>query len=224
MTTTQTLPKKTTMTSSRIYAYLRASTTEQDASRAKESLEKFASEHGYTIDAEFIENESGASLKRPELFNLLKVAQRGDVLLVEQVDRLSRLKSEDWNTLRQMISSKGIKVVALDLPTSHMLMSAGGEFTERMFEAVNSMMLDMLAAIAHKDYTDRQRRQAEGIKKAKEQGAYKGRPVNEKLHKQILALREAGRSYSQIQELTGAARTTISKVLNGKNGSIDPSS
>jgi DNA invertase Pin-like site-specific DNA recombinase len=224
MTTTQTLPKKTIMTSSRIYAYLRASTTEQDASRAKESLEKFASEHGYTIDAEFIENESGASLKRPELFNLLKVAQRGDVLLVEQVDRLSRLKSEAWNTLRQMISSKGIKVVALDLPTSHMLMSAGGEFTERMFEAVNSMMLDMLAAIAHKDYTDRQRRQAEGIKKAKEQGAYKGRPVNEKLHKQILALREAGRSYSQIQELTGAARTTISKVLNGKNGSIDPSS
>lgn len=224
MTTTQTLPKKTIMTSSRIYAYLRASTTEQDASRAKESLEKFASEHGYTIDAEFIENESGASLKRPELFNLLKVAQRGDVLLVEQVDRLSRLKSEDWNTLRQMISSKGIKVVALDLPTSHMLMSAGGEFTERMFEAVNSMMLDMLAAIAHKDYTDRQRRQAEGIKKAKEQGAYKGRPVNEKLHKQILALREAGRSYSQIQELTGAARTTISKVLNGKNDSIDPSS
>ncbi|MGD1615331.1 recombinase family protein, partial [Klebsiella pneumoniae subsp. pneumoniae] len=77
--------------------------------------------------------------------------------------------------------------------------------------------------IARKDYTDRQRRQAEGIKKAKEQGAYKGRPVNEKLHKQILALREAGRSYSQIQELTGAARTTISKVLNGKNGSIDPS-
>lgn len=59
MTTTQTLPKKTIMTSSRIYAYLRASTTEQDASRAKESLEKFASEHGYTIDAEFIENESG---------------------------------------------------------------------------------------------------------------------------------------------------------------------
>lgn len=212
------------MTSSRVYAYLRASTTEQDASRAKESLEKFASEHGYTIDAEFIENESGASLKRPELFNLLKVAQRGDVLLVEQVDRLSRLKSEDWKALRQMISSKGIKVVALDLPTSHTLFKTGDDFTERMLEAMNSMMLDMLAAIARKDYTDRQRRQAEGIKKAKEQGAYKGRPVNEKLHKQILALREAGRSYSQIQELTGAARTTISKVLNGKHGSIDPSS
>lgn len=203
------------MKSNRVYAYLRASTTEQDASRAKEALQEFASDHGYTIAAEFIENESGASLKRPELFNLLKVAQPGDVLLVEQVDRLSRLNADDWQALRQTISSKGIRVVALDLPTSHMLLNTGDEFTGRMFEALNSMMLDMLAAIARKDYTDRRRRQAEGIKKAKEQGAYKGRPIDTKLHGQILALREAGRSYSQIQELTGAARTTISKVLAG---------
>ena len=211
------------MKSSRVYAYLRASTTEQDASRAKESLQEFAKEHGYTIAAEFIENESGASLKRPELFSLLKVAQPGDVLLVEQVDRLSRLNADDWQSLRQMIGSKGIRVVALDLPTSHMLLNTGDEITGRMFEALNSMMLDMLAAIARKDYTDRQRRQAEGIKKAKEQGVYKGRPANEKLHRQILALRQAGHSYSQIQELTGAARTTISKVINGKNGTVDPS-
>lgn len=211
------------MKSSRVYAYLRASTTEQDACRAKESLQEFAKEHGYTIAAEFIENESGASLKRPELFSLLKVAQPGDVLLVEQVDRLSRLNADDWQSLRQMIGSKGIRVVALDLPTSHMLLNTGDEFTGRMFEALNSMMLDMLAAIARKDYTDRQRRQAEGIKKAKEQGVYKGRPANEKLHRQILALRQAGHSYSQIQELTGAARTTISKVINGKNGTVDPS-
>ena len=211
------------MKSSRVYAYLRASTTEQDASRAIESLQEFAKEHGYTIAAEFIENESGASLKRPELFSLLKVAQPGDVLLVEQVDRLSRLNADDWQSLRQMIGSKGIRVVALDLPTSHMLLNTGDEFTGRMFEALNSMMLDMLAAIARKDYTDRQRRQAEGIKKAKEQGVYKGRPANEKLHRQILALRQAGHSYSQIQELTGAARTTISKVINGKNGTVDPS-
>ena len=186
-------------------------------------MQEFAKEHSYTIAAEFIENESGASLGRPELFNLLKVAQPGDVLLVEQVDRLSRLKDEDWKTLRQMISSKGIRVVALDLPTSHMLLNIGDEFTSRMFEALNSMMLDMLAAIARKDYTDRQRRQEQGIKKAKEQGLYKGRPVNEKLHKQILALRQAGHSYSQIQDLTGAARTTISKAINGKNGTVEPS-
>jgi DNA invertase Pin-like site-specific DNA recombinase len=41
-------------------AYLRASTDEQDASRAKGSLLAFAKEHGLRIAACYVENESGA--------------------------------------------------------------------------------------------------------------------------------------------------------------------
>jgi DNA invertase Pin-like site-specific DNA recombinase len=41
------------------------------------------------------------------------------------------------------------------------------EFTSRMFDAINGMMLDMLAAVAAKDYEDRRRRQSEGQAKAK---------------------------------------------------------
>src|SRR5215207_4220582 len=48
------------------------------------------------IAAYYIENESGAKLARPELFRLLSDARPGDVLLVEQVDRLSRLTASDW--------------------------------------------------------------------------------------------------------------------------------
>jgi DNA invertase Pin-like site-specific DNA recombinase len=44
-----------------------------------------------------------------------------------------------------------------------------------MFEAINSMLLDMLAAVARKDYDDRRRRQAQGQAKAKAEGRYKGR-------------------------------------------------
>ena len=84
---------------------------------------------------------------------------------------------------------------------------------QSMMKAINGMMLEMLAAIARKDYTDRRRRQAEGISKAKAEGAYKGRPVNDKLHGQIRALHEAGKTKSEIHRLTGAARTTINKVL-----------
>lgn len=40
------------------------------------------------------------------------------------------------------------------------------DFTSRMFEAINVMMLDMLAAVARKNYKDRRRRQAQGIVKA----------------------------------------------------------
>ena len=45
-----------------------------------------------------------------------------------------------------------------------------------MFAAINAMLLDMLAAVARKDYEDRRRRQAQGIAKAKLDGAYRGRP------------------------------------------------
>jgi DNA invertase Pin-like site-specific DNA recombinase len=79
----------------RIYGYLRASSKDQDAHRAKQSLETFAKEMGQEVSAWFVENESGATLKRPELFRLLDISQRGDVLLVEQVDRISRLTSQD---------------------------------------------------------------------------------------------------------------------------------
>jgi DNA invertase Pin-like site-specific DNA recombinase len=45
------------------------------------------------------------------------------------------------------------------------------------------MLLDMLAAVARKDYEDRSRRQLDGIQKAKEQGAYKGRGVDQDKHR-----------------------------------------
>jgi DNA invertase Pin-like site-specific DNA recombinase len=48
----------------------------------------------------YVENESGATLARPELFRLLADTQPGDVLLVEQVDRLSRLTTGDWDRLK----------------------------------------------------------------------------------------------------------------------------
>lgn len=197
----------------RIYAYLRASTDEQNAARAKSALKKFASDAGQKVAAWFVENESGATLKRPELFRLLEVAQAGDVLLVEQVDRISRLNSADWETLKSEITNKGIRVVALDLPTSHQSMDAGGdEFTRRMLSAINGMLLDMLAAVARKDYDDRRRRQAEGIAKAKRDGKYAGRPTDTKLRAKIAALLRDGKSYNVIVDLLGCSKSTISEV------------
>lgn len=106
-----------------VRAYLRASTIDQDASRARASLESFAEEHGVTIANFYEENESGTKLERPELFRLLNDCRPGDILLTEQVDRLSRLTDTDWKKLRGLINEKGVTVVALDLPTSHQLLT-----------------------------------------------------------------------------------------------------
>ena len=199
-------------TNIRVYGYLRASTDEQDASRAKGELTEFAEKSGFQIACWFEENESGARLYRPELFRLLEVAMSGDIILVEQVDRISRLNASDWEELKHKINHKGLKVVSLDLPTSHQFMSSGDAFTERMLAALNNMMLDMLAAVARKDYEDRRRRQAQGVQKAKLEGKYKGRPKDKELHKKIEGLLRDNKSYSYIESLIGCSRHTISKV------------
>lgn len=195
-----------------IRAYLRASTKEQDAQRAREDLEAFASERGMTIASWYVENESGAKLDRPELHRLLKDAHAGDVILCEQVDRLSRLRADDWQNLRAEIAAKRLRVVALDLPTSWQMIGGGDEFTQRMADAINGMMLDMLAAIARKDYDDRRRRQAQGIAGAKERGVYRGRPEDRKRLDQIAGLLAEGKSWNAVMSLTGASRSTVAKA------------
>ena len=92
--------------------------------------------------------------------------------MVEQVDRLSRLTAADWERLKAELSARKIRVVATSWT---MAAKAADEFTTRMFAAINGMLLDMLAAVARKDYDDRRRRQAQGQAKAKAEGRYKGR-------------------------------------------------
>ena len=198
-----------------IRAYLRASTSEQDATRAKQALIDFAAEMGQKIAAFYIENESGAKLHRPQLFRLLDDSHEGDVLLIEGVDRLSRLKQEDWSLLKAQIAAKRVTVVSIDLSTSHAALKPTegmDEFTKGMIAAVNGMLLDMLAVVARKDYEDRRRRQAEGIKQAKADGAYRGRPVDAKLRERISELLADGKSIRKVADLLECSTTTVQKV------------
>lgn len=204
-------------------AYLRASTTDQDASRARSDLERFATERGLKIAAWYQENESGATLERPELFRLIADASEGDVLLVEQVDRLSRLSTGDWEQLKAKLSAKRVRVVALDLPTSWMGAGAGmDETTQALLDAVNRMLLDMLAAVARKDYQDRRRRQAQGIAKAKDAGKFKGRQADQQRHAAIASMLDRGMSWSEVTAATGASRSTIKRVQDARKAQAAP--
>ena len=203
-----------------VRGYLRASTAEQNASRARAELESFASIHGRTIVSWYVENASGASADRRELLRLLDDAHPGDVLLVESVDRLSRLTLDDWKTLRGRIDAIGLRIVALDLPTSHNAMAdaQGDGFTERMLDAINHMLLDVLAAVARKDYEDRRKRQRQGIEKAREEGKYSGRPRDDRKRARIAELLDArdgqGKPFStrRIADTVGCSPTTVKAV------------
>ncbi len=148
------------------HLYLRASTKDQDANRAKAALELFAAEKGLSILGVYAENISGTKLNRPELLALLGKAKSGDVLLIESVDRLSRLSQADWDTLKATIKAKGLRLVVADLPTSHMLVEAKG-ITGQIMDVINNMLIDLMATMARLDQEKRVERIKQGLENKK---------------------------------------------------------
>lgn len=198
-----------------VRAYLRASTVEQDATRAKAALTRFAEERGVKIAAFYTENASGATLQRPELMRLIDDAHVGDVLLIEQVDRLARLTAQDWEQLKKMLAEKGLLVVSLDVPTTWAALggaAAADSVTVALQKALSAMLLDVLAAVARKDYDDRRRRQKEGIEKAKAAGRYRGREKDTARRSAVAKLLKSGSSYTEIQKTVSCSRTFIASV------------
>ncbi|MEX5541059.1 phage integrase [Pseudomonas poae] len=105
-------------------------------------------------------------------------------------------------------------ITAADLPTSHQGMqdTKGDEFTGRMLGAINSMLVEMMAAIARKDYEQRRERQAQGIEKAKAAGKYQGRPVDADLHKRVTELLSAGLGIRATARHANCSTTTVLRI------------
>lgn len=195
--------------------YCRASTKEQDATRALSQLERFASEKSLHIVERYVENDSGTKLNRTELSNMLNDAQPGDVLLVESTDRLSRLESQDWDKLKSRINDAGISLVIMDLPTTHgnLTTSSTDDVTIGILKAVNSMLIDIMATMAREDYTKRRQRQAQGIARAKAENKYKGRPADTNLRSKIeMYLTKGGNTYVEIAKLCDCSVGMVAKV------------
>ncbi len=121
------------------HLYLRASTKDQDANRAKAALQAFASDKGLTVAGIYAENISGTKLDRPQLLAMLEAAEPGDICLCESVDRLTRLSQSDWKSLKASIDAKGLRLVIADLPTSHLLVQDTG-ITGQIMDVVNGML------------------------------------------------------------------------------------
>ncbi len=163
-----------------IRAYLRASTHRQDASRSKQELKSFVKSNGLQIAAFYQENVSGTKTDRPELEKLLDDSESGDILLLEKMDRLTRLPFPRWESLKASIKAKGLNIVVVDQPMTHQsLFSNSNDSTNAIQQALTSFMLDLGAAIARDDYETRYKRTREGIQKAKKLGRYQGRSVDE---------------------------------------------
>ena len=201
------------------HLYLRASTKDQDALRAKASLESFASEKGLTIAGIYSEHISGTTLDRPQLMRLLDAAQSGECIGCERVDRLSRLSQTDWETLKAKIKAKGLRLVIADLPTSHMLIEDKG-ITGQIMEVINSMLLDLMATMARLDQEKRVERIKQGLENKRLADPSwtptgKGKNVEKWAKVQSLMAKHPTMSADDIAKLADVGIATVYRIKRG---------
>ena len=189
--------------------YVRASTKDQNAERALADLIKFSKAYSKKNES-YVENYSGTKLDRPQLTKLLDDAKQGDILLVESVDRLSRLSQDDFAILKQRIKDKGLRLIVADLPTTHTI--SNDSMTSEILRVVNDMLIDLLATMAKLDNDKRKERIKQGLALS----GYKptGKKANTAKHNRILELASNGNMTKQeIANAVGVGVATVYRVL-----------
>ena len=191
--------------------YLRASTKDQDAERALQILQDLNQNLNLGETIVYVENYSGTKLDRPELNKLLSQANQGDTLLVESIDRLSRLTQQDFQELKRRIQEKGLRLVVADLPTTYQMIQTSDSITHSILELINNMLIDLLATMARLDNEKR----IERIKQGLARSGYKptGKKANEAKHKRIKELLAAGNmTKEEIAKAVNCGVATVYRV------------
>ena len=202
----------------RIYA--RASTKEQNAERALSELVEFSKDYGSEY-VEYVENYSGTKLDRPQLNKVLEESQDGDILLVESVDRLSRLNQDEFDVLKKQIKDKGLRLVIADLPTTYMLADTSDVITSTVLNLINNMLIDLLATMAKLDNDKRIERIKQGLKRS----GYKpkGKTANTEKHDEIIELLNEGKyTKVKIAKIVGCSEQQIYKIAKKYSDRIKP--
>ena len=188
--------------------YVRASTKDQDATRALADLVAFSTRYDDTY-VDYVEHFSGTKLERPALTQLLNDAEQDDILLVESVDRLSRLSQDDFAILKQRIKDKGLRLVVADLPTTH---TVSDGMTGDILKVINDMLIDLLATMAKLDNDKRRERIKQGLANS----GYKptGKKANIAKHKRIKDLASQNNmTKEEIAKAVSVGVATVYRVL-----------
>lgn len=154
---------------SKIFAYIRVSSREQNENRQIDSLQ------GLKVDEIIVEKASGKNFVGREKYQAMKSQLRtGDLVIVKSIDRFGRNYTQickEWESLINM----GIDIQVLDMPILNTRDNQNG-LTGRL---ITDIVLKLLGYVAERERDNIKTRQAEGIASAKSRGVKFGRPVSE---------------------------------------------
>jgi DNA invertase Pin-like site-specific DNA recombinase len=172
--------------------YARVSTTDQDLSIQVAALTAAGCE---VIRSETITGTTTAG--RAELKTVLDFLRAGDVLMVTRIDRLAR-SIGDLQDIVRAVKGKGAALKATEQPID-------------TSTAAGKAFLDMLGVFAEFETNLRRERQIEGIRKAKAEGKYKGRPATLD-PAEIARLKAEGLGASEIARRLNVARSSVYRL------------
>jgi putative DNA-invertase from lambdoid prophage Rac len=192
---------------SRVFAYCRVSTLEQNTENQRREIEAA----GFAVKSQRLIEEhisgSVAASERPGFTRLLDRMENGDVLIVTKLDRLGRNAMDVRKTVEQLATSD-IRVHCLALGGVD-LTSPAGKMTMQVISAVAEFEKDLLIERTHS-----------GIARARASGKRFGRPssLNGEQQQVVLERLNAGTSISAIAREFGTSRQTVIR-LRDKVGS-----
>lgn len=163
----------------RVYGYHRISTAEQHLDRGIKEITNYCLQNNLPLKRIFTDKQSGKHFNR-ERYIVMKedVLDKGDILIITEIDRLGRNKKETLNELRYF-KDNDIRVMILELPTTLMdLSKLEDNMAAMLMDAVNNMMIELYAAMAQAEIEKKEKRQREGIEAKKARGDWDnyGRP------------------------------------------------
>ncbi len=184
-----------------VIGYARTSTIEQEACLAAQERDLRAAGCARV----FSEQVSSVGTVRPQLEAALDYLRPGDVLVVTKPDRLARSTS-DLLGIVETLKGRGVGLRILSM--------GGGELDTR--SPTGLLMVTMLGAIAAFERELMLERQREGIRRAAEEGKYKGRaPTARAKAKQVAELVAEGVGPSEIARRLGIGRASVYRIIGG---------
>ena len=135
-----------------------------------------------------------------------------DVVIAENIDRISRLPLPEAEKLIERIKTEGA-ILAIPGILDLSQINIDNEVSKIVLEAVQSILLKVALYYAREDYETRRKRQSEGIARAKSMGKYKGRKPDYNLHRQVFALRKSGMSIDETAKTVGCGQAQVSRIM-----------
>lgn len=179
--------------------YARVSSLDQNIDRQIQVLEKQTTKI-------FTDKESGTSRKRQGLKELLDYIRADDIVVVTELDRLSR-NNEHLTEIMGIIQSKGATLEVLNFP------SLLGIKDDNLRKLLNNLILEIIKYQAQAERDRIRERQRQGIELAKKRGRYKGRkPIFRRDDKKLIHafdLYLGGKTDKEVEEMTGINRVTF---------------